>query len=123
MLFSFLVPHSEENALQITHCISFYAHVHIVPLPDFRQSGDVIVGDVHATSISYFSINYYNLPVVTVHGMIDPREGNRVEFHDFNTSVTDCFQMMLFQWFAIRPVTESVEESTDFHTFLHFYSK
>ena len=95
VLFSLLVPHSEENALQITYCISFDAHVHIVPLPYFRPPGDVIVGDVHTTGISYFPVNYYNLPVVAVHGMIDPRECNRVEFHNFNTSVTDCFQMVL----------------------------
>ena len=94
VLFSLLVPHREENTLQIAHGISFDTHVHVVPLTDFGQSRNVIVGYIHTTGISYFAVNHYDFPMISMHGMIDPWEGDRVKFHYFNAPVTDCFQVM-----------------------------
>ena len=118
VLFSLLVPHREENTLQIAHGISFKMYVHIVPFTDFRQSVDVVVGDVHATGITYLSVNYYYFPMVAVYGVVYPGKSDRVELDDFDALGMDGFQMVFLQWLVVGPVTEGIEHGADFNPFL-----
>ncbi len=46
--------------------------------------------------ISYFSVYDYNLAMVSVQGMIDIGEFERVELDNFDSFVTDCLYVFLF---------------------------
>ena len=52
--------------------------------------------------------------------MIDPRKCNRVEFIDFHARFADFIEVMRFQRTVVRSVAESIEEGTDFNSFLGF---
>lgn len=93
-------------------------YVHIVPFTDFRQSVDVVVGDVHATGITYLSVNYYYFPMVAVYGVVYPGKSDRVELDDFDALGMDGFQMVFLQWLVVGPVTEGIEHGADFNPFL-----
>ena len=68
-LFSAFVPHSQEDVLQFVYGISLYTDMHVTPVAYFRQTLYVVIGYVHSTSISYFSVYDYNLAMVSVQGM------------------------------------------------------
>ena len=52
--------------------------------------------------------------------MINPRKCNRVEFIDFHARFADFIEVMRFQRTVVRSVAESIEEGTDFNSFLGF---
>ena len=101
MLFSAFVPHSQEDVLQFVYGISLYTDMHVSPVAYFRQTLYVVIGYVHSTSISYFSVYDYNLAMVSVQGMIDIGEFERVELDNFDSFVTDCLYVFLFQWLVV----------------------
>ena len=108
MLSRLSVPHGQEDALQIAHGISFKMYVHIVPFTDFRQSVDVVVGDVHATGITYLSVNHYYFPMVAVYGMVTQGKviGSNLMISD--ALGMDGFQMVFLQWLVVGPVAEGI---------------
>ena len=114
------VPRGQENALQVSHGIAINTHVHVVPLSYLGQAGQVVVGYVHATRIARLSVDDNNFPVVSVQGVVDVGKGDGVEFHQFYASGPDGLDMLFAQRFVVRPVAESIEQSTYFHTFLYF---
>ena len=120
VLSRFPVPHGQEDALQIAHGISFKMYVHIVPFTDFRQSVDVVVGNVHAAGITYLSVNHYYFPMVAVYGMVYPGKSDRVELDDFDALGMDGFQMVFLQWLVVGPVAEGIEHGADFNSLLDF---
>ena len=87
----------------------------------FRQTLYIVIGYVHATGISYFSVYDYNLAMVSVQGMIDIGEFERVELDNFDSFVTDCLYVFLFQWLVVWQIAEGIKQSSDFHSFFHFF--
>ena len=121
VLSGFLIPHRQEDTLQIAYRISFYVHVYIVPFTDFGQTVDVIVGNVHSACITDFPVDDDNLAVVAVHGVVDIRKGDRVEFDNFDAACLYRLQMTLFQRLVVRPVTERIEHGTHFYTLFYLF--
>ena len=101
LLFSAFVPHGQEDVLQFVYGISLYTDMHVAPVAYFRQTLYIVIGYVHATGISYFSVYDYNLAMVSVQGMIDIGEFERVELDNFDSFVTDCLYVFLFQWLVV----------------------
>ena len=101
VLFSAFVPHGQEDVLQFVYGISLYTDMHVAPVAYFRQTLYIVIGYVHATGISYFSVYDYNLAMVSVQGMIDIGEFERVELDNFDSFVTDCLYVFLFQWLVV----------------------
>ncbi len=123
MLFSAFVPHGQEDVLQFVYGISLYTDMHVAPVAYFRQTLYIVIGYVHATGISYFSVYDYNLAMVSVQGMIDIGEFERVELDNFDSFVTDCLYVFLFQWLVVWQIAEGIKQSSDFHSFFHFFSQ
>ena len=48
-----------------------------------------------------FSVYDYNLAMVSVQGMIDIGEFERVELDNFDSFVTDCLYVFFFQWLVV----------------------
>ena len=123
ILFRLFVPNREKYFLQVVDGIPFDARVHIPPGSDFGQTVDVIIGDIHSARISHFSVNDGNLPVVAVGGVVDVREGKRIELDNFDAPFTYFLEMFLFERLVIRPVAEGIEHSPHFNAFFYLFGQ
>ena len=86
MLSGFLVPGMQKGFLQIFGGRPFDAYMHITPGTDFRQSIDVIVGNIHTARITNLPIHYYYFLMIPAEYMVDIRKTERVELYNFNSA-------------------------------------
>ena len=123
VLFSLLVPYGKKYFLQVIDGIAFYSHVHITPCADFRESVDVVVGDVHSSRIGDFAVDDGYFAVITVCRMIDVGKGERVELDNLDSLLPYFFEMSLLERFIVRPVAERIKHGPYFHAFFHLFGQ
>ena len=99
--------------------VSLDTGVDVVPFADLGQTLDVVVGHVHPSCVANLSVDDHDLTVVAMGGVVEPGEGEGIEFHDFDALLADGFQVFLGQRFVVRQIAESVEQGTHFYAFLY----
>ena len=120
VLSSLLVPNFQEDALQRVHFLSLDAAMHVAPRAHLLGSVDVVVGNVHASRVGYFSVNDHYFPMVASKNVVYPREVQRVELYNLDALFVQFLHVVALQGLVVRGISKSVVECSDFHTLFRF---
>ncbi len=111
-----LVPYLQEDSLQLVHRRALNAHVHVAPTAHLRCAVEIVVGHIHAASVSHVAVDDDNLPMVALEDVVHKGELDGVVLVDFHPLGTNLRQRLVLQRLVVGHVAECIEQRPHLHS-------
>ena len=109
--------------MQGVYLATLNAAVHVAPRAHLFRAFNVVVGHVHASSVSHLAINYHNLAVVAVKHVVYPWKAQWVKLVYLYAAGAQVGEVAFQQGLIVRVVAKPIEEGTHLNPLLCFFGQ